>query len=246
MSPPSSELDSVIAALSDALGSNDAETGRALCESTAWEVRGSSIQRLFRQASRQSLRLVSNESPRIAGDRAAARVGVMIGQHLADYLWIVFQRNGDGPWLCLAVSESWPVVGLFLAGRLESFPNWRSLPSDPAVLAIGEVVASAVGTESETPPGVPEEAWAALTAPAESEGLVAAVGPVVALPEVNRAAFQIILCEPDDDFVVEDRWAILERPGPQAGWEIRECSFIGSLEALLDGLDVPETSWVTP
>ena len=172
----------------------------------------------------------------INGDRAGVRARITPG---VERFWLAFQQDNTGTWRCLAASESWPQVGLFVAGQLELYPHWHALPSDEAVQALAEQAVASIGVGATAPAGASADAWDELTAAIDGEVLDPAVGMVVALPGANRAAFQLVFCEPGDDFVVEDRWAILERGGPETEWVLRGCSGIGTMEALLDGLDVP-------
>ncbi len=229
-------VDRLVAALSEA----DDDAGRALAEADAWDLPGDSLARVFQHVRRTRPDLEILEY-RIRGDRAAVHLA-LVGRGGGDTLWVAWRRRAGEDWRVAGVSERWEPAGLFVDGTTPTVPTWEGLPADAAAARWGQGALAALADEAGPPSDVPDDAWRTLGAP-PAPGRVLRLGPAASLPALNRALVTIEEVDPDTDFAVDERHALLVRADADQPWRFAALVGMPGLASLLEGVEVP---WEAP
>ncbi len=210
-----------IQAFAQAISEGDENGARAECTPNSWECPGDSPGRLFAQCVRKGLVLVPGIIGRLRSERASARVFLQEegrDERIHDLFLLLTRESGS--WRIAAPTTSRNTVGLFLRGDL----------------AVPTLVADLPPSKS-----VAEWAESALQTPLGELAEFAAKGDGIRLTHATTLAGRGAACfqvDTPERPVPIQAWVLLEQDD-HASWHPRRWSRSLSLEAFLDGLDIP-------
>ena len=145
----------IVGAFGRCIHARDSASAERFCTELGWTSRGNSGRRLYRQLSREDVRLVPREFDYQHAGRAMVPAAILRGNDQSTISTIaIFLVQTDRGWRIEGLSKSHKLSALFLAGEIPPICGFTDLPDSPDGLAwahakIADIHADTIYTEDD-------------------------------------------------------------------------------------------------